>query len=372
MAAPSATCCRRLRESGCNESMIGDAAATGTFADGLIDYVDKLVAVQQPPSEHFAFGSLTVDLSVFGDAFRRRLTTPIDFARLPPTNCRASEWRIVAVDGIASGSGPPPKMNFEAVGGEQVRRGLQRLEQRLMVYYDPVTLTLRMLSSRRRLAVIWTPDAARIPEWEDYAPLRDLLHWMTLPTECFLAHAAAIGVAKAGVLLMGPSGSGKSTTTAAAALRGLKIAGDDFVLIDPRPVRAYALYDYIKLDSNSTKWFPDLKGEIVNPMHGPAEKGRIPLAQSRPQTFARWLPIAAALLPHVTSQATTTITRASPSEAVRALFPSTISIVAGGAAEMFQKSAAFLRNLPAHHCNLGTDPFEVIDTISAFVGDLAR
>jgi serine kinase of HPr protein (carbohydrate metabolism regulator) len=44
---------------------------------------------------------------------------------------------------------------------------------------------------------------------------------MTLSTECFLAHAATIGINGKGVLLTGPSGSGKSTTAAAAALSGL-------------------------------------------------------------------------------------------------------------------------------------------------------
>lgn len=371
MAAPSAAYCPRLRVNG-NESMIGDAGATGAFANDLIDYVDKLVAVRQPPTERFAFGPLTVDLRVIGDDFRRRLTTPIDFARLPDTKCRASSWQIVAIDGIASGAGAPPQLKSEVRGGGQVPRGLQRFERRLMVYYDPVTLTLRMLSSRRRFAVIWTPDAARIPQWDDSAPLRDLLHWITLPSECFLAHAAAIGIGKTGFLLVGPSGAGKSTTIGAAALRGLTTAGDDFVLIDPRSVEAHALYDYIKLDSDSAELFPDLKSEIANPMHGPAEKGRVHLRQSRPQTFARSLPVAAVFLPRVAGLPITKIVRASPSEAVRALVPSTISIVAGGAAEMFRKSAAFLRNLPVYHCNLGTDPFEAVDAMVDFIGGLAK
>jgi len=372
MAAPPATYHPRLSVNGYNGSMIGAAVAPVSFANDIIDYVDKLVARRQPPTERFAFGSLTLDLSVLGDDYRRRLTAPIDFARGPHTKCQAPAWRIIAVDGVASGAGAPPKLNLEVTGAEHPRRDLKPSAARLIVYYDPVTLTLRLLSSRRRLAIVWTPDAAQTPEWEDSAPLRDLFHWMTLSSECFLVHAAAIGIGNSGALLIGPGGSGKSTTTGAAALRGLTIAGDDFVLIEPRSAQAYALYDCIKLDSDSTKRFPSLETEIVNPVRGAAEKGRIHLCQSRPQTFARSLPIAAAFLPRIAGLPSTKIVRASPSEAVRALVPSTLSIVAGGAAEMFRKSAAFLRNLPVYHCNLGTDPFEAIDAISAFIGGLAK
>ena len=372
MAATSIRYRPRSRLSGSNESMIGDTADAGTFANDLIDNVEKLVAKWQPYTERFAFGSLTVDLSVIGEDYRRRLTAPIDFARVADPKCHASAWRIVAVDGNASGVGAPPKLSCEMANAELRRRQLRSAEQRLMAYYDPVTLTLRVLSSRRRFAVIWTANAARTPEWEDSAPLRDLFHWMTLSSECFLAHAAAIGIGKTGVLFIGPGGSGKSTTAGAALLRGAPIAGDDFVLVDPRFAQAHALYDCIKLDSSSIAWFPDLKAEIVNRDREPTEKGRIHLFRSRPQIFVRSVPIAAAFLPRVTGLPSTEVTLASPGEALLALVPSTISLVAGGSAELFRKSAAFLRNLPVYHCNLGTNPFEVIDVMSTFIGDVAK
>jgi hypothetical protein len=351
---------------------IGNAGSIGAFAQELIDYVDGVVKAQRPFTERFSFGPLAIELSIVGDVFRRRMTTAIGFARLPGAEHSGTAWRIAGIDGVAAGVGPPPQTKLTTREAEQAQRILPHAERKLMVRYDPNALTWRLLSLHKRLGSIWTADAARIPDWEDAAPFRDLFHWMTLPTDYFLAHAAAIGIGKAGVLLIGPGGSGKSTTAAAAALRGLRIAGDDFILVDPQPAQAYALYDCIKLSIDSVERFPQLRAEIVNPVHGPVEKGRIHLYRNRPLAFARSLPITAAILPRVTGQSMTTIAPATASDGVRALVPSTIFLVDGGEAETMRKASSFLRKLPLYHCNLGTDPFEAMDTISAFIGDLVR
>lgn len=349
-----------------------DAGSIGAVANGLIDYLDDVVKAQRPLIERFSFGPLATDLSIVGDVFRRRLTTAIGFARFPGAEHSGATWRIVGIDGAACGVGPPPQMNLTTREAGHAKRITPHAGRKLMVRHDPNSLTWRALSLQKRLAAIWTANAAQIPDWEDAAPFRDLFHWMTLPTDCFLAHAAAIGIGKAGALLIGPGGSGKSTTAAAAVLRGLKIAGDDFILVDPRPARAYALYDCIKLNIDSAERFPELKAEIVNPVRGPVEKGRIHLYRSRPLAFARSLPITAAILPRVAGQPTTTIVPATASDGVRALVPSTIFLVDGGEAETMGKASSFLRKLPLYHCNLGTDPFEAMDTISAFISDLVR
>jgi hypothetical protein len=339
------------------------------FAEKLLVYLEGVA--KKHATSVFTFGPLVVEMKVVGDFFRRRLTQAIEFALSPADLAMRPAWRIIAVDGAQSDAGAPPGWTFPVTSTRHLERLHHCADRQLTVRYNPATSTWNAVCGTRRLAVVWTADAARLPDWDDAAPCRDLLHWMTLSTGYFLAHAAAIGVRGKGVLLTGPGGSGKSTTAAAAAMNGLMTAGDDFVLVDPQAVQAHALYDTIKLDARSAQWFPDLAASAVNQKRDPAAKARIHLSQRRPASFAHRLPINAILLPHAGGATRTSIKAATGAEAMRALVPSTICLLRGGEAETVRKSTSFLRELPSFHCDLGADPHEAIAAISAFIADLS-
>ena len=169
------------------------------FALGMISYLDGVAASHRPPVEAFAFGPLAVELSVVGDTFRRRLTTAIEFARVPKAKELPGLWRIVAIDGIEGGIGEPPAWNFPVFNQRNLECLHQDADSQLSLRFDPYTKTWRVLSLSRRVAVVWTADASKLPDWSNCIPCRELFHWMTVPTGCFLAHAATIGIDGRGV-----------------------------------------------------------------------------------------------------------------------------------------------------------------------------
>jgi hypothetical protein len=342
----------------------------GAFADELIARIENAAAANDARSTTFSFGPLVVDFRVVGDRYRHRLTEAIEFAGVSERARTRAAWRLTAIDGAVSGLGIPPEWKFPITSPRHLERLHQSHDGQLTVRYNPPSLTWSVICSARRLAAIWTADAEQLPDWDDSAPCREMFHWMTLSTDCFLAHSAAIGIGNDGILLTGPGGSGKSTTAAAAAVSGLMTIGDDFVLIDPRSGHAHALYDTIKLDTRSSAWFAELAAHAVNPRRDPSAKSRVHLLRSRPSAFAHQLRIKAIVLPRTGGQTTTTIAPATVAEAMRALVPTTICLIRGGEIETIRKSAAFLRGLPAYRCNLGADPREAVATLSAFIRDL--
>ena len=345
-----------------------DVDPISAFSHYLLDHIEDFARRTGPPVTTYSFGPLVVDMQIVGEAFRHRLTHAIAFAQVSAQASSKSAWRILAIDGTKSGIGAPPYR----VKSQPLLERLHHCEkEQLTVRYNPATLTWSAFCGPRRLAVFWAADAEGLADWDDSAPCREFFHRMTVPTECFLAHAAGIGVGGKGIFLTGRSGSGKSTTTAAAARAGMVTTGDDFVLIDPRSSRAYALYDSLKLDSRSSEWFSELAADGVNAPREPTVKCLIHLSRSRPASFVLQLPISAIFLPRVEGSQKTIIGPASAAEAMRALVPSTICLNRGGEAETIRKSTSFLRNMPAYHCNLGSDPNEVVSTISEFVMGLS-
>jgi hypothetical protein len=341
-----------------------------TFALDMITYVEEVVADYAPPTAVFSFGPLAIEMRAVGETLRRCLTQAINFARSSGPNDVGSSWRILAIDGATAGVSEPPAWKFPVTS----RRHLERLHYfengQISVRYSPKARTWTAVFGEQRVAAIWTADATLLPDWYASAPCRDVFHWITLPTECFVAHTAAVGIDGKGILLTGPGGSGKSTTTAAAVMGGLSTAGDDFILIDPRTSIAYALYDSLKLDSQSAGWFSELAQHSVNTERGRDTKYRIHLSQCQSSSFVRHLPISAVFLPRVDGAARTTIFPATQGEAMRALVPSTICLIRGGEVDTIRKSSSFLRKMRAFHCDLGPNPKEVAATISAFVANL--
>jgi hypothetical protein len=67
-------------------------------------------------------------------------------------------------------------------------------------------------------------------------------------------HAACIGRAGRGVLLMGASGAGKSTVTLLSLVRGLEIIAEDSVFVAPASLLATGLANFLHLRRESLRW----------------------------------------------------------------------------------------------------------------------
>ena len=340
--------------------------AVELFGLSLIESVKEFARRRGLEPGYFAPGSVSIALEVGGELYLRRLTRAIKFAE---QNVRREHkpLHIVAIDGKETGLGAPPDWRFKLTRKSHLERLHVRSDKRLFIRYDIDHRTWRVFSEEQNIAVIWTADAALLPEWEDSFPLRDILHWSTVNSARQMLHAAAISSANKGVLLAGPGGSGKSTTTAAAILNQMATAGDDFVMVDCTQKRAYALYDTIKLDDAGLSRLPVYRNSIGNPQRPQNQKARIHLSETNADSLIREFDITAVLLPRISQAQKSSIHPAPKSDAIRALVPTTAFLLRGGEAETLKKAASLIREIPTFHLELGIDPLESAGLIKSFL-----
>jgi hypothetical protein len=347
-----------------------DTDAIESFGLSLIERVKEFSQQSGLEPSFFTPGSMALTLEVGGELYERRLTRAIKFAAQKAGQTK-ERLRVIAIDGKEIGCGPPPEWRFKITRKSHLERLHVRADKRLFMRYDIDTRTWRVFSKDQNIAIIWTADAGGLPEWEDSFPLRDILHFSTIDSERFMAHAAAIGFKSRGVLLTGPGGSGKSTTTAAAILNSLSTAGDDFVLIDGTSRRIHALYDTVKLDDASLTRLPMYRDLVGNPVRAADQKARIHLSEAGTDSLARELELTAIMLPRISGAAKSSIQRAAKSEAARALVPSTVFLLRGGETATIKKATALVRECPTYRLELGKDPREAADLLKSFIESYA-
>jgi len=344
--------------------------AVESFGLSLIDTITEFARHLGLEPGYFTPGSVGIALEVGGELYAQRLTRAIRFTE---QNARRinKPLRIVAIDSKQTGWIPPPDWRFKLTQKSHLERLHVRPDRRLFIRYDIDYRTWRVFSADQNIAVMWTADAALLPEWEDSFPLRDILHWSTVNSSLQMLHTAAISYQNKGILLTGPGGSGKSTTTAAAVLNGLLTAGDDFVMLDCTKKRAHAMYDTIKLDHASLSHLPAYRDSVSNPDRPHDQKSRIHLSPTYAGSLARDFDIAAIMLPRISGAQKSAIHPALKSEALKALVPTTAFLLRGGEAQTITKAAAFIREVPAFHLNLGADPLQTVDLIKSFIQGLS-
>jgi hypothetical protein len=67
-------------------------------------------------------------------------------------------------------------------------------------------------------------------------------------------HAACVGRAGRGILLMGPTGSGKSTVTLHCLLQGFDMLAEDSVFVAPETMLATGVANFLHVRSDSLRW----------------------------------------------------------------------------------------------------------------------
>ena len=226
---------------------------------------------------------------------------------------------------------------------------------------------LGMLDRTQRRALFWIRDAAAYPFIERGSPLLMHLHAWLRPHGLQLVHAAAVGTADGGVLLVGKGGAGKSSTSVAAMLDRLSYAGDDYCVIaaEPRPA-AYCLYNSAKLSCSALHRFPRLSGAAAHASDG--EKALFFVAALYPERIAARLPIRAVLLPDIHSGTDCVLEPLSRAVALREMVSSTIAQIPGADAALLRSATAFMRPLPCYRLRIGTDT----GRIAARVADLVH
>jgi hypothetical protein len=76
-------------------------------------------------------------------------------------------------------------------------------------------------------------------------------------------HAACIGLAGKGILLMGPSGAGKSTVALQSLLEGFDFLSEDSVFVAPDSMRATGTANFLHVRADSLKWHDAVKRALI-------------------------------------------------------------------------------------------------------------
>lgn len=234
---------------------------------------------------------------------------------------------------------------------------------------DPTRGILRLLDRQAGRGICFFPSSDAARELGFTTPLLSLVAGFFRDLPLQLVHAGAVGTSRGGVLIAGKGGAGKSTTVAAclAAQKttGLRMAGDDLVLVElaPRP-RVFSLLCTVKLEPEAQRLglFPETPASRRESL---PRRRHVFFADAAPQ-----LPLSAIIVPAITGRPHSELVSISPAEALRSLAPSTLQLLpeVGGAA--FAKLAALVRALPCYRLAAGTDLTQLAHCIADLIGRL--
>lgn len=242
--------------------------------------------------------------------------------------------------------------------------------------YHPASGILSMLHCRLGTGYYWLADARRFPRHERAAPLLQILSWWASERDRQVVHAAAVGDADGGVLLVGKGGSGKSTAALACLNAGMLYAGDDYCMIragdgDEHP-QVHSLYNSGKLDMASARRFPRMKPALDHGDGMDAEKAIYFLHDGYREKMSAGFPLRAFLLPRVTGLAESSIKRVAPAACLLALAPSTIFQLNGAGRRAFAGLSRVVKQIPGYELRLGADISVVPDMIARLLLDRRR
>ena len=341
--------------------MTGDerhAQSTGQLRE-LLRHGLALLKPQERRRSQCRMGPLSCTVSSNSDALHEALTRCL----LPGGD--GGDLHI----GILSGN-TPPSWNLPHTDQRHLERLHIAPEGSLTAMYNPDYGLWLILDHQSREGLLWIGDEALLPEWEQGSPFKTLLNWFIAPSACLMVHAGAVGSDTGGCLLVGQGGSGKSTTVAACFEAGMKVSGDDLILVEERPTgyRAYGLYDSLKLDPASSISMP--RSLAAAPFTPCAGKRLVRYSDVRANGLTRELPLRAVVRSVITHRAASSIIPESPAAMLKALVPPTVFLLRGREEAAIPKLSRLVRKLPCFRLELGSDPQEAASCLAKWLSAL--
>lgn len=219
--------------------------------------------------------------------------------------------------------------------------------------------------SDTRTAIGCVRGKSGVPAWETAAPLRTVWGWWAESVGAVMAHGAAVGEDAGAVLLAAPGGSGKSTTSLACLERGMKFAGDDYVLVRDDPPEVFGLFLTAKLDPENLRMrMSDLQTSALPP--DPAYPKRVVVLRGELRArFAERMPLRAVVVPRLAPGNRVQSARISPGEALRALGPSSVLQLPGCGPESFRRLARLVSRVPCYALDLAPDLDAVVEEVQS-------
>jgi hypothetical protein len=327
-----------------------DARPRAYFREASRSFADTCQA-RRSTSRTFRLGHCRVHIRYSHPALERRLGRAL--AHLEATD-EDADLNICAFESARSGV-LLPRSPFAVADFHD--HGELRVAGSVRAVFKLSPRTLSMFDEAAGSALWWTQSAHETPSYERAAPFRTILHWWAQRAGAQLVHGAAVGTERGAVLLAGSGGSGKSTAALSCLGSGLRFAGDDYVLVEQAadPV-LHSVYCSGKLTRDQLSRFPQLR-DLAE--HTPSEadgKSIIFLHDHFPHELVRTMPLRAIVLPVVTHATRPVIRRASPSECLVGLAPSTMfQHPEAERGRTFRALVSLTRAVPGFHLEAGPE-----------------
>jgi hypothetical protein len=356
-------------------SAVVPSVAPETSGDAALAFLETVsqtfqraeAAAGEPIDRFYRIGGYIVRLRFASPALLPLITPALGHLAIPPGS--PSALTVCLWDSASTGTkmpSPPWSTGDYIARGEVCGYSDRRIETAFHIGAD----ALSILDKERDLAFFWVRDARRLPYYESGAPLRAILHWWMRDRGLQMIHAAAIGTAAGGVLIVGRGGSGKSTTALACFRSGLLYASDDYCLLAGEPLPyIHSVYNSAKLDPGGAPGFPEIASAACNLDRLDSEKALFFLHRFCPENIASGFPVRAVLLPSVTGKRETTCRLASATAALKALAPSTLFQLSGAGRAALETMAKVVKQLPCIHLELGTDLDKIPDAILGLLSE---
>lgn len=348
--------------------------STPETADGALDTsIEELAS----SFEHAARAAGVVELSIrvgdapvrlrfAGDALAGQLGRAFD--HLVDESSDESVLTIDVWDTEVSGTPPPPLPSLAP--GSPRGTTVYATDAGRHLASRPVLGQLSAYEKATSRAWFWCRSGYELPFWEPAAPFRQIFHWWLPDRGALLLHAAAVGRAAGGVLLVGAGGSGKSTSALSCLTSDLLYAGDDYVAVEfePEP-RVVSLFCSGKLDPEHSRLLPHLPSPSFAGDGALEEKSVFYVAERFPERMCRGFPLRAIVAPRVQG-AEPLVTRRGPAQVLAALAPSTLLQLVPARQEALSAMAALLARTPSFGLDVGGPTDLIPPTIERLLGEL--
>ena len=311
-----------------------------------------------------------VRLLVAGDFFAHQLTRALSIGANASSPV---ELTVCAWDAASTGV----RLDWSAWEGKHLGPvGIveELTDDRYHVSFDLHAALVSVTDLQSGLAFHYVPDPSLMPAWEHTHPAR--LMWAAWARSIGLltCHAAAVGVAGEGVLLVGSSGSGKSTTALVCLANGMDSAGDDYVLVEMggRP-SVHSLYTSSLLEVDHARRHDRLMPAIDHVAVSPGKRKAVMFANGvdGPALADGFQLVGIAAL-RVERGSTPRYAPASAGAVLRALAPSTLGQLGMVDAAGLRSLADLCRRLPCYELRLGDDPTPIPALVRSLIAEAAQ
>ncbi|MDQ6888010.1 MAG: hypothetical protein M3068_12045 [Gemmatimonadota bacterium] len=312
----------------------------------------------------FLFGGRRVRMRVVGPALAHALTRPFSHLRTTSRSAQPLALSIDVWDERESGVPYPSSGDIsdpESVWPSPPGALAASVTSRFIRYDCPAWVTWLDRAARRIIG--WRSCADRLSMNERTRPLPFLLPVWYADQGIETVHAGLVAGDGRGILFCGSGGAGKSTCSLACLSSGLDFLSDDHVGLEEREdgtIVGHSMFASTRVEPDHLLRFSRLAPHAIRSRDPVDTKSLLFPAEIFAERVKPSVPIRVIALPRITSEPSSAVRRATRSEALRAIAPSSlIQMPFGNTKRRFAALAHLAERVPAYWLELGPDLDEI-------------